>query len=102
MFTDPCDSSPCKNRGSCIFPIEDAEGGWKCYCEDGWRGDTCSESDSKFSYAVKYPKYEDVIVLPVDIMCKVISIICCKQLNVISDLAKNKGSCISSSEGDWT
>ena len=37
LLVYPCDSSPCKNGGTCA----NAENTFKCSCEEKYEGDTC-------------------------------------------------------------
>lgn len=37
-----CESSPCKNGGTCL----NQQAGYSCKCKDGYSGDHCEEGDA--------------------------------------------------------
>lgn len=63
--TNPCDSSPCKNGGTCI----QRAGGYTCSCRFGWSGDHCTESkyisEEEFLFQCKLLNTRNDIIEPV-------------------------------------
>ena len=46
LFTDPCESSPCKNGGKCIS----GNGEWTCDCTSQYFGSNCENERNPCQY----------------------------------------------------
>ena len=51
MCDDPTDPKDCSGRGIC--ENTDTDSGYTCYCEPGYNGDNCEESNKKLIYQCK-------------------------------------------------
>ena len=57
FLVNPCDSSPCKNRGTC----ENDEDSFTCNCTEKFQGLTCEEKGLQFyNLSVKIHSLENI------------------------------------------